>query len=457
LVAVLIALNPLWGFSWYFNTENWATGFWERWVEYRVDAWRQQMVQAVRRLGPTEQAPEAAFCQVAPEGVAGATDFSFLVIGDPGEGDASQHSLRDQYLFLGRRPEVKFLVVASDVIYPQGAMKDYEPKFYLPFKGFTRPVYAVPGNHDWYDALEAFTANFFEPDAARAAIRARVAADGGLTSTTERRIDELLGEAARLRREYGVTTGRQRSSYFEMHAERFSLIVVDTGILRTIDDDQFHWLDAALERARGRFKMVILGHPLYAAGGYQAVDEGFARIHRLLREHEVEVVMAGDTHDFEHYRETYPSRGQTRSMNHFVNGGGGAYLSIGTALDWPKHPPVPDCAFYPRTDAVVAKLDGQTPSWKQPLWLWVKRLNAWPSSPEAMASAFDFNRAPFFQSFMEVRVEGSANRVRLVLHGENGPLRWRDLQLFGQVMPPGRSEDEPVEFTIPLAGAGQEP
>ena len=40
-------------------------------------------------------------------------------------------------------------------------MRDYEPKFYLPFKGFTEsPIYAIPGNHDWYDALEGFAANF---------------------------------------------------------------------------------------------------------------------------------------------------------------------------------------------------------------------------------------------------------------------------------------------------------
>jgi hypothetical protein len=73
-----------------------------------------------------------------------------------------------------------------------------------------------------------------------------------------------------------------------------------------------------------------------------------------------------------------------------------------------------------------------------------------------MASAFDFNRAPFFQSFMEVRVEGSANRVRLVLHGVNGPLRWRDLQRFGQVTPAGESENESVQFTLPLTSVVQE-
>ena len=52
-------------------------------------------------------------------------------------------------------------------------MKDYEPKFYLPFKGFKKPIYAIPGNHDWFDALDGFTANFFEPAAARAAMDAR--------------------------------------------------------------------------------------------------------------------------------------------------------------------------------------------------------------------------------------------------------------------------------------------
>jgi hypothetical protein len=42
--------------------------------------------------------------------------------------------------------------------------------------------------------------------------------------------------------------------------------------------------------------------------------------------------MAGDTHYFEHYREPYEAEGTTRTMYHFVNGGGGAYMSIGTPI-----------------------------------------------------------------------------------------------------------------------------
>ncbi|HSD51156.1 MAG TPA: metallophosphoesterase [Candidatus Methylomirabilis sp.] len=454
VVAVFVAINPIWGFTWYFNTENWASGFWDKVVEIRVDRWRERMTQAIeaRYLGQGSRGVSATtIYSVTPDGVTDAANFSFLVIGDPGEGDPSQYSLQDTYLEVGRRPDVKFLVISSDVIYPAGEMRDYEFNFYLPFKGFTKPIYAIPGNHDYYDGLDGFLANFLEPAAAREAIRARVATDFGLSGTTETVITDSLGQAQRLRALYRVRTGLQRGPYFEMHTRGFSLIAVDTGILKRIDKRQMTWLEAALQRARGNFRMVLLGHPLYAGGVYQgATNPPFAAIHRLLTEHEVELVMAGDTHDFEYYREEYTGKSGPLLMHHFVNGGGGAYLSIGTALAWPAKPPVPDWAFYPRTDSLTTKLDVETPTWKRPIWLWIKNLGAWPASVEALSAFFDFNHAPFFQSFMEVRVEGSRGRVRLILHGVNGPLPWRDLQVGGAVVPVGQGMDDPVEFVIPM-------
>jgi hypothetical protein len=384
--------------------------------------------------------------------------------------------LRDQYLFLGRRPDVKFLVISSDVIYPSGAMSDYEAKFYLPFKGFTKPIYAIPGNHDWYDALEAFAANFLEAEAARACMRARLETDKRLTTTTEGRIERLIRDAARLRQEFAVNTGWQRGPFFEVQTERFALIAVDTGVLRQVDTAQWAWLKAALERSRGKFTMVIPGHPLYAGGRYQGGEEEliagewvaqdhslpvsshsrgaevepFAALHRLLREHQVEVVMAGDTHYFEHYREAYQFEGKTRIMHHFVNGGGGAYISIGTPLDWPSTPAVPDCAFFPRTDFLIDKLDRETPAWKMPLWQWVKHLRAWPFTAETLAGAFEYSRAPYLQSFVEVCVERSKDQVRLIPYGAMGPLRWQEVQTFGAVMPSGNTGDNRVEFIVPM-------
>jgi hypothetical protein len=456
ITAFFVAFNPIWGFSWYFNTESWATGIYQKLTELRVDTWRATMIDAVTR---TYGGGDELF-RIEPAGVSGNGDFSFLVIGDPGEGDASQYSLASRYLKLGQNDDVKFLVVSSDVIYPAGAIEDYEAKFYLPFQGFTKPVYAIPGNHDWFDALEGFNANFLEPKAARAAIKARVDADLKLTSTNTGRIDRLMGYAERMRRLYAVNSGSQRAPFFELQTDDFALIAVDTGILRSLDDRQHGWVERALERSRGKFTIAIVGHPRFAGGhdipptaegqNVSESSEKFAALYRLLASHNVNIAMAGDTHDFEYYRENITGNGPARVMHHFVNGGGGAYLSIGTALDFPDQPAAVDWSFYPRTDHLRAKMDAEMPLWKQPFWYWIKWFNAWPFSVETFSGIFDFNHAPFFQSFMEVRVERSKKRVVLILNGVHGPLQWRDLQTGGAVIPPGVTLDDPVEFVVSM-------
>ena len=452
LTAILIAVNSIWGFSWYFNSENWASGVWQEITKERVDPWRKRMALDVEKDALAKGvAPESVFA-IAPQGVTDAGDFSFIVIGDTGEGDASQWSLHDQLIAAGNREAVKFLVLSSDVIYPDGKMKDYEPNFYLPFKGFTKPIYAIPGNHDWFDANEGFNANFFEPAAANVALRARLAEDLKTdVISTDRRFAEIIAKAKSLREYYRIQNGLQRGTFFEMHTAGFSLIAVDTGILRTIDDKEQAWLETALGRAGNNFKLVILGHPFYVAGKYTGRgDRPFDALHELLRRHQVDVAMAGDTHDFEFYRENYVLGGQEKQMLNFVNGGGGAYLSGGTALDFPAQPEVTDYAFYPRTDQLDAKIRNDLPLWKKPFLKWMDWFGGYPSSVETLSGVFDFNRAPFFQSFMEIKVERSQRRVRLLLYGVNGQLRWRDLQLGGQVKPADKSDDDFVEFFAPL-------
>jgi hypothetical protein len=71
---------------------------------------------------------------------------------------------------------------------------------------------------------------------------------------------------------------------------------------------------------------------------------------------------------------------------------------------------------------------------------------------EALSAVFDFNRAPFFQSFVEVRVEQSRSRVVFAVIGVDGPLRWRDVQTAGDGRPAGALDDDPVEFVIAMNG-----
>lgn len=443
ITAVLIAVHPIWGFSWYFNSENWATAAWQKVAETRVDEWRGAMIDAAVAFVGAPGVTAPGVFEIRPDGVS-TGDFSFLVIGDPGEGDQSQHALRDQVLLAAGRDPVKFVVIASDVVYPLGAMKDYEANFYLPLKGIAKPIFAIPGNHDWFNALDGFAANLMEPATARAAIDARVNADLSLSSTTGDRIDRLLDGAQRLRALYRVPAGLQHAPFFELHAGGFSIVGIDTGIEQRVDEKQLEWLRAALDRANGAFTMAILGHPFYAAGRSQIGDGSFGEVHELLRSRGVRVMMAGDTHDFEYYRDARSGD----PLHYFVNGGGGAYLSIGTALDWPKQGALGDYAFYPRTDAIAAKLDAETPFWKWPAWWWVRRFGAWPFSVEALSAVFDFNRAPFFQSFIEVRVERSQRRVVFAVIGVDGPLRWRDVQVGGGWT--AEAPDAPVEIVVPM-------
>ena len=90
------------------------------------------------------------------------------------------------------------------------------------------------------------------------------------------------------------------------------------------------------------------------------------------------------------------------------------------------------------------------PVWKMPFWYWINWFKAWPSNVETLSGLFDFNRAPFFQSFMEVRVERSRRRVVLALNGVHGPLRWQDLQISGALLPPSVGLGDPVEFIVQM-------
>ncbi len=437
--ALLVAVMPVLGMSWYFDTENWASGIWDKWAASRADVWRMAMI---RSSG--EDLNSNGFA-LHPKGVASGEDFSFVVIGDPGEGDASQLILKDQLLEVSNQPDVKFVLISSDVVYPTGALRDYEKKFWMPFKGVKKPVYAIPGNHDWYDALDGFVATFFDPETARQAMRARAAADLKLTSSTEAAIDETIAITDRWRQEYEVPTGFQKAPFFQVSTDDFVLITLETGVERQIDSLQHRWLVNVLEKSKNKFVMVLLGHPFYAIGEYQGkLNPKFEALHAVLKSYGVPLVMAGDTHDLEYYLERY---GDART-HHFVNGGGGAYLSIGVAMADPSTLPTKEYAFYPSHDPLVKKIEENTKWYKRPAWWWATALNGWPFSAEWLSAMFDYNVSPYFQSFMKITVSPSEKKITLIPYSNHGRLRWSDMTSTEGARPAGAKPEDFAEWVI---------
>ena len=172
--------------------------------------------------------------------------------------------------------------------------------------------------------------------------------------------------------------------------------------MKRVDDLQRAWLESALARARGKTTMAVVGHPFYAGGGDMTADnEDFARLKRLLLDGGATIMMAGDTHDLEYYAE--PRSAGARDVHYFVNGGGGAYMSFGTALDWPSDPATSVWAFYPDHDAVSRKIQARTPAWKRPARACVRRRRETTAKSDRRPSAHA--RAP---SGGPIRIAGCA-------------------------------------------------
>src|SRR5262249_48077774 len=140
-------------------------------------------------------------------------------------------------------------------------------------------------------------------------------------------------------------------------------------------------------------------------------------------------------------------------VHYFVNGGGGAYLSFGTSLAWPSHAPTSSWAYYPNREAVTQKIEAQTPWWKRPAWWWTRGFGAAPFSAEWLSAAFDYNVAPFFQSFVEVKAEPSMSRVRLIPYGVHGRLTWGKLAPSASLRALTDTDETNVEWVVPMAAA----
>ena len=253
----------------------------------------------------------------------------FLVLGDSGEGDMSQYSLVRP--MLERGSDTDFIFVCSDVIYPAGSINQYAEKFYCPYSGYTKPIYAIPGNHDWYDNLVGFMHHFCNLEAserppsgtqARPSVREWISRK--LWRKEEKKDEERVARGRALR-----SSPEQRSNqpgpYFVIDTGPLRIVGIDAGITNKLDCAQGRWL-RRVSSETSKPKILITGFPIYVNGEYvPGCIEGGGTVDEIVcvPKHNYVAVIGGDTHNYQRYTVTVGDR----TIHYIVSGGGGAYLS----------------------------------------------------------------------------------------------------------------------------------
>lgn len=251
--------------------------------------------------------------------------FSFLVIGDTGEGDDPQYAVVPGLLKAGA--DTAFTVLASDVIYPVGSADDYDGKFFRPYQDYRAPIYAIPGNHDWYEDLGAFMRVFCgDAPALPPEPRPRPLTRAWLRSLLWHRPraqdGARLDEARKLRSDT-AQEAVQPGPYWAIDAGPVRIIGIDTGLLGTLDAEQGAWLREVSRDPRP--KILVTGSPLYVDGEHHpCAIEGGGTVDDIVRDpaHRYVAAIGGDIHNYQRY----PVRVGDRTIQYVVSGGGGAFM-----------------------------------------------------------------------------------------------------------------------------------
>jgi hypothetical protein len=251
---------------------------------------------------------------------------SFVLAGDTGEGDMSQYVTIPLLDRLSEQTD--FMVIASDVIYPAGGAAMYGQNFYDVYDGYRHPIYAVPGNHDWYDGLAGFMFHLCGVEAVPPAPKPSLLSRAGLRELLWHRPPRLSAtQLAGLRaRRDGRPAAGQPAPYWLLDTGPLQLVGIDTGITGGIDRDQAAWL-RRVSAASPKPKILVTGKPLYVDGRHHAgaiEGEPARSIDDVVRDPACNYVAAigGDIHNYQRY----PVDVGGRTIQYLVSGGGGAFM-----------------------------------------------------------------------------------------------------------------------------------
>lgn len=279
-------------------------------------SWRESYHGVMLARHPNRSVPFSEL--VGPAKVGGS--FRFVILGDTGEGDYSQHGLVP--LLRALKPD--WMIINGDVAYPAGRAKDFERGFFRPYRNLGIPIWAVPGNHEYYSRDKGRT--FFQ------------------TFCTYRFADRW--------RVNNLPLVPQPGTYWEVKEpnRQHPLVVIglDTGMKGNLDgigrgknEDraQHGWLRDRLERAESEGRSVIVFFHIPSLVDERHDEVHLSELHRILAASQVvRLVICGHIHNHQYYppamfrkylqkaQRTVPAA--TRDRPHYVvTGGGGAYTS----------------------------------------------------------------------------------------------------------------------------------
>ena len=197
-------------------------------------------------------------------------------------------------------PRAQVLVMGGDQVYPSASTRAYEDRAKGPYRaalpradGRTPSLFALPGNHDWYDGLTAFL--------------------------------RVFGQ----RRPFGGWATEQTRSYFAIELpKRWWLLAIDTQFDDYVDGPQLEYFRAVSKKLRdGDSVILATSTPAWVKAGSGRDDKGYDTFEFVMREivtpsgAVVRVMVSGDKHHYARYVE----RGGDGQR--ITCGLGGAYLA----------------------------------------------------------------------------------------------------------------------------------
>jgi hypothetical protein len=193
-------------------------------------------------------------------------------------------------------PRSDLVVMGGDQVYPTASGRQYQDRFEGPYRsaspevapGATAPaIYALPGNHDWYDGLTAFLRLFARAESSH----------------------------------IGAWETRQQRSYFALRLpHRWWLLAIDVQFGAYLDEPQLAYFRDVAEQIQPGDRVILCPpKPDWVEGNsaYDTVDY-FVRKILTPRGADIRVMIAGDMHHYARY--SSPER------ELITCGGGGAYL-----------------------------------------------------------------------------------------------------------------------------------